>query len=124
MLVVVALVLALVIKAFAIQAFYIPSASMENTLEIGDRVLINKVVYHLRPIHRGDIIVFDGSGSWDFDNPPASSNIFSKAVRRARGPRRHQPRHLHLHQARDRPAGRPRGLLHRRAARSPSTASR
>jgi signal peptidase I len=73
-------VLALVIKAFAIQAFYIPSASMENTLEIGDRVLINKVVYHLRPIHRGDVIVFDGSGSWDFDNPPASSNIFSKAI--------------------------------------------
>ncbi len=80
MLVVVALVLALVIKSFAIQAFFIPSASMENTLEINDRVLINKVVYHLRPIHRGDIIVFDGSGSWDFDTPPASSNIFSKAV--------------------------------------------
>ncbi len=80
MLVIVALVLALVIKAFAIQAFFIPSASMENTLEIGDRVLINKIVYHLRPIHRGDIIVFDGTGSWDFDNPTSGSNIFSKAV--------------------------------------------
>ena len=80
MLVIVALVLALVIKAFAIQAFFIPSASMENTLEIGDRVLINKIVYHVRPIHRGDIIVFDGTGSWDFDNSPTSSNIFSKAV--------------------------------------------
>jgi signal peptidase I len=79
-LIVVALVLALVIKAFAIQAFYIPSASMENTLDIGDRVLINKIVYHLRPIHRGDIIVFDGTGSWDFDTPTGSSNIFSKAV--------------------------------------------
>ena len=79
-LVIVALVLALVIKAFAIQAFFIPSASMENTLDIGDRVLINKVVYHLRPIHRGDIVVFDGTGSWDFDNPTTSSNIFSKAV--------------------------------------------
>jgi signal peptidase I len=79
-LVVVALVLALVIKTFAIQAFFIPSASMENTLEIGDRVLINKVVYHLRSIDRGDIIVFDGSGSWDFDNPTASTNIFSKAI--------------------------------------------
>ena len=78
-LVVVALVLALLIKSFAIQAFFIPSASMENTLEIGDRVLINKIVYHLRPIHRGDIIVFDGTNSWDFDTPPASSNIFSKA---------------------------------------------
>jgi signal peptidase I len=79
-LVVVALVLALVIKAFGVQAFYIPSASMENTLEIGDRVLINKVVYHLRSIHRGDIVVFDGTGSWDFDKPPTSSNIFTKAV--------------------------------------------
>jgi signal peptidase I len=79
-LIIVALVLALVIKAFAIQAFYIPSASMENTLDIGDRVLINKVVYHLRPIHRGDIIVFDGRGSWDFDTPANNSNIFSKAV--------------------------------------------
>jgi signal peptidase I len=79
-LVVVALVLALLIKSFAIQAFFIPSASMENTLEINDRVLINKIVYHLRPIHRGDIIVFDGSGSWDFDTPGTSSNIFSKAI--------------------------------------------
>jgi signal peptidase I len=79
-LVIVALVLALLIKTFAIQAFFIPSASMENTLEIGDRVLINKIVYHLRPIHRGDIVVFDGTGSWDLDNPPRSSNIFSKAV--------------------------------------------
>jgi signal peptidase I len=84
-LIVVALVLALVIKSFLIQAFYIPSASMENTLEIGDRVLINKVVYHLRPIHRGDIIVFDGTGSWDFDDTPASSNIFTKAVSELEG---------------------------------------
>jgi signal peptidase I len=84
-LVVVALVLALVIKSFLIQAFYIPSASMENTLEIGDRVLINKVVYHLRPIHRGDIVVFDGTGSWDFDNTPASSNIFRKGLSEIEG---------------------------------------
>jgi len=79
-LIVVALVLAVLIKTFAIQAFFIPSASMENTLEIGDRVLINKVVYHLRPIHRGDIVVFDGTGSWDFNNPPPSSNIFTKVA--------------------------------------------
>jgi signal peptidase I len=84
-LIVVAIVLALIIKSFAIQAFYIPSGSMENTLEIGDRVLINKVVYHLRSIHRGDIIVFDGTGSWDFDTPPANSNIFSKAASELEG---------------------------------------
>jgi signal peptidase I len=83
-LVIVALVLALLIKSFVIQAFYIPSASMENTLEIGDRVLINKVVYHTRPIHRGDIIVFDGTGSWDVA-APTSTNIFSKAVSELEG---------------------------------------
>lgn len=79
-LVVVALVLAVLIKTFAIQAFFIPSASMQNTLGIGDRVLINKVVYHLRPIHRGDIVVFDGTGSWDFNNPQPSSNVFTKVA--------------------------------------------
>ena len=45
-LVVVALVLALIIKTFVIQAFYIPSESMENTLLTNDRVLVNKLVYH------------------------------------------------------------------------------
>ncbi|MGH3319479.1 MAG: signal peptidase I [Streptosporangiaceae bacterium] len=63
-LIVVAFLLALLIKAFVIQAFYIPSASMENTLRIGDRVLVNKIVYDLRPIHRGDVVVFNGVGSF------------------------------------------------------------
>jgi signal peptidase I len=79
-LIVVALVLALVIKTYAIQAFYIPSGSMENTLRIGDRVLVNKLVYDFRGIHRGDIVVFNGEGSWDFDQAPASSNPFSRFV--------------------------------------------
>jgi signal peptidase I len=54
----VAFVVALLIKAFLVQAFYIPSSSMENTLKIGDRVLVNKLVYHFHPPRRGDIIVF------------------------------------------------------------------
>ncbi len=54
----VALVLAILLKTFLVQAFWIPSPSMEPTLKYGDRVLVNKVVYHLRDIHRGDIIVF------------------------------------------------------------------
>ncbi len=57
-LLIVALILALLIKTFLVQAFYIPSESMEPTLDIGDRVLVNKVVYHVHPIRRGDIIVF------------------------------------------------------------------
>jgi len=77
----VALVLALVIKAFAVQAFYIPSQSMENTLKVGDRVLVNKIVYHTRDIHRGDVVVFNGLDSWDpevtYSEP---SNPISKAL--------------------------------------------
>ena len=53
-----ALVLALVVKTYVLQAFYIPSASMEDTLEVGDRVLVNKLSYHLHGVHRGDIVVF------------------------------------------------------------------
>ncbi|MEV8632813.1 signal peptidase I [Streptosporangium sp. NPDC051023] len=64
-LVVVALVLALVIKTFVIQAFYIPSESMENTLLVNDRVLVNKLVYRVRDIERGDVVVFSGVDSWD-----------------------------------------------------------
>jgi signal peptidase I len=53
-----ALIVAIVIKTFLIQAFYIPSASMDPTLKVHDRVLVNKLSYHLHPIHRGDIVVF------------------------------------------------------------------
>jgi signal peptidase I len=81
-LIVVAVVLALVIKTFAVQAFYIPSGSMENTLQVGDRVLVNKIVYHTRDIARGDVIVFNGLDSWDpeveVDEP---GNPVSKAFR-------------------------------------------
>jgi signal peptidase I len=83
----VAVVLALVIKTFAVQAFYIPSGSMEHTLEIGDRILVNKIVYHTRNIHRGDVVVFDGPASWNpegnFAKPtnPVSSvlNVIGRA---------------------------------------------
>ncbi len=68
--VVAAAVLTLLVKAFVVQVYRIPSASMENTLQVGDRVLVNKVVYHFRGIARGDIIVFSGQDSWGPDAPP------------------------------------------------------
>jgi len=74
-LVAVALLLAVIIKTYAIQAFFIPSGSMQNTLAINDRVLVNKIVYHLRGIHRGDIVVFNGDGSWDPGTVPVSGNF-------------------------------------------------
>jgi signal peptidase I len=58
-------VIALVIKTFVVQAFVIPTGSMQNTLAINDKILVNKVVYHLRSIEPGDIVVFNGAGSWD-----------------------------------------------------------
>jgi signal peptidase I len=57
-LIVVAIVIAVVIKTFLFQAFYIPSESMVPTLEVGDRVLVNKLSYDLHDLHRGDIVVF------------------------------------------------------------------
>ena len=69
-LIVVALAIALVIKTFVVQPFFIPSSSMEDTLLIGDKVLVNKLVYHFRSIEPGDIIVFNGDGSWNSTPPP------------------------------------------------------
>ena len=66
-----AAVLTLLVKGFLVQVYRIPSASMENTLEIGDRVLVNKVIYRFRDVARGDIVVFSGQDSWGPDAPPA-----------------------------------------------------
>ncbi len=57
---VVSIALALLIKTFLIQTFYIPSGSMMNTLQLRDRVLVNKVVYDLRGPRRGEVVVFTG----------------------------------------------------------------
>ncbi len=58
-LVVLAFIVALLIKTFFIQAFYIPSESMEPTLMPGDRVLVQKISYYFRDPERGDIVVFE-----------------------------------------------------------------
>lgn len=55
---IIAVLLALVIRTFVVQAFKIPSGSMLPTLQIGDHILVNKFLYYFQPIRRGDIIVF------------------------------------------------------------------
>jgi len=59
-----ALVLSVVIKTFLAQAFYIPSGSMENTLELGDRVMVSKLAPGPFDLERGDIVVFVDPGDW------------------------------------------------------------
>jgi signal peptidase I len=60
----VALVVAVGVRAFVLQTFFIPSPSMEHTLNINDRVLVNKVVYRFRDPRRGEVIVFTSPMSW------------------------------------------------------------
>jgi signal peptidase I len=63
-LVVVALAVSLVIKSFLVQFFYIPSGSMENTLQINDRVAVNKIPFISKSINRGDVVVFRDPDNW------------------------------------------------------------
>jgi signal peptidase I len=79
-----AILLMLGVKAFAVQVYRIPSASMEDTLLTGDRVLVNKLIYHFRGIGRGDIVVFSGRGSWGSTtgapDPAPPGNPFLRVV--------------------------------------------
>jgi len=74
----VAIVVAIVVRAFVLQTFYIPSESMENTLLIKDRVLVNKLVYDFRDPHRGEIIVFNAPDSWRSD--PSEQDFIKRVI--------------------------------------------
>ncbi|MFI0737472.1 signal peptidase I [Streptomyces sp. NPDC021100] len=81
LLIVVALVLALLIKTFLVQAFSIPSDSMQNTLQRGDRVLVDKLTpwFGAEP-ERGEVIVFHDPGTWLRDEPTPEPNLVQKAL--------------------------------------------
>ena len=82
LLLVVAFCLAVLIRTFLVQAFYIPSGSMENTLLIGDRVLVNKVVYDMREPRRGEVVVFQGTDNWAPEvTQPVSQSFGAKLSR-------------------------------------------
>jgi signal peptidase I len=66
---VVALVVAIVLRTYVVQTFFIPTGSMEPTLNVGDRILVNKLSYHLHSVHRGDIIVFTRPPAEDCGGP-------------------------------------------------------
>jgi signal peptidase I len=74
----VAIVVAIVVRAFVLQTFFIPSESMENTLVINDRVLVNKLVYDFRDPHRGEIIVFKAPMMWRSD--PSEEDFIKRVI--------------------------------------------
>ena len=85
LLLVVAFCLAVLIRTFLVQAFYIPSGSMEKTLLVKDRVLVNKVVYDMRDPIRGEIVVFRGTDKWAPEVTEPVSNAFSARLGRTVG---------------------------------------
>lgn len=86
-LIVIALAIALIIKTFVVQAFYIPSASMENTLLINDRVLVSKFIYDFKAPARGNIVVFVAPAAALGNLPPAPTGIpgFFNSLKEAMG---------------------------------------
>lgn len=74
----IAVLVAVLIRTFVMQTFFIPSGSMESTLLVDDRVLVNKVVYDFREPHRGEIVVFQPPASWRID--PTEEDFIKRVV--------------------------------------------
>lgn len=72
-----AIVISFLIKTFLIRSFYIPSESMEDTLLVNDRIIVNELEPKLVPIQRGDIVVFKDPGGW---LPPGTQTTEPNAV--------------------------------------------
>ena len=82
LLLIVAFCVAVLVRTFLVQAFYIPSTSMEPMLLVGDRVLVNKVVYDFRTPARGETVVFRGTDNWAPEVPQqTSSGVMAKVGR-------------------------------------------
>ena len=77
MVLVVALLLAVGVRTFVAQMFFIPSGSMLPTLQVGDRIVVDKLSYHLHSVERGDIVVFH--------RPPLEQAAYADLVKRVIG---------------------------------------
>jgi signal peptidase I len=67
---VVAVLIAVLLRAYVVETYYIPSGSMEPTLQVGDRILVDKLAYHLHSVDRGDIVVFARPPKENCPGPP------------------------------------------------------
>jgi signal peptidase I len=77
---VVALLISFLIKTFLVRSFYIPSGSMETTLLVNDRIIVNQLEPKLIPIERGDVVVFRDPGGWLLPQTPLEQNPVIAAV--------------------------------------------
>jgi signal peptidase I len=73
--VVVAVVIAIVLRSFVVATFSIPSGSMEPTLQIGDRIVVDKLSYHLHGVDRANIVVFSTPPKENCAGPPVSDLV-------------------------------------------------
>lgn len=78
MLLVIALMLAFLLRTFVVQVFYIPSSSMEPTLSVNDRMIVEKLTYRFREPERGEIVVFEGES---LTETTADDNAGERVVR-------------------------------------------
>jgi signal peptidase I len=74
---IVAVVAAILIRSFVVQPFFIPSGSMEPTLKVGDRVLVNKLSYDFHSVHRGDVVVFTKPAN---DYSPGVKDLIKRVI--------------------------------------------
>jgi signal peptidase I len=75
-----ALLISFLIKTFLIRSFYIPSTSMEDTLHVNDRIIVNELVPEVVAINRGDVVVFRDPGGWLPPSVPKEQNPVAAAV--------------------------------------------
>ncbi|WP_158564061.1 signal peptidase I [Jiangella anatolica] len=75
------LLIATIVRIFLVQAFLIPSGSMEDTLLVGDRVLVSKISLQFGDIHRGDVVVFEDPDRWLGDQAPSGGSGVGGAIK-------------------------------------------
>ncbi|MGO1537962.1 MAG: signal peptidase I [Leucobacter sp.] len=76
----VAFLISFLLKTFLVRSFYIPSGSMENTLQVNDRILVNQLVPDVTDVKRGDIVVFQDPGGWLHASGAVPPTAFEKVL--------------------------------------------
>lgn len=76
----VAFVVSFLLKTFLVRSFYIPSVSMEQTLQVNDRILVNQLVPDVVSVKRGDVVVFKDPGGWLYPRTENTPTAFEKVL--------------------------------------------